>query len=400
MAIETQQPARRLKKTMAINSVSLMFIWLLPLTASSAVTSGQNNNFTNVMTGTQSKFTHDQLTTQEVSSWNPLSEVPGRKATQSVQSDVNPTKEATKPSTKLSLQTALTTPSQTFLPGSQTAATPTNSSSSQLNSSTVGMKSNTETQSRVTTTATTVVTSHASFSTTTTPSMLSSSTQRQFTSDIMTRSSQSTNSISTTITSTEPVENKSTSSSLVRGGDATQSTGLYKTLMSTINTPIIHITKAKERPDPQEKNGKSDKGTSHSRAVAGLIGGALVLMMVGFLVIYIKKRKLQRQKITTGDWAGLSPFLEGGAVTLRSSNQISLSSFLPQRLSKRLSFLPETENELEEMIPGNTFGNKQQGTTFGQEVAGNDVHESNWTAVVVPEIKSTDTPETVQTLSQ
>lgn len=122
-------------------------------------------------------------------------------------------------------------------------------------------------------------------------------------------------------------------------------------------------------------------------------------MMVGFLVIYIKKRKLQRQQITTKDWAGPSPFLEGGAdngqVTLRPSNRISLSSFLPQRLSKRLSLLPETDEELEDMTPG-TFGDKHQEALFAQEVAGNDEQESNGSPVV-PEMKSTgDAPETVE----
>lgn len=128
------------------------------------------------------------------------------------------------------------------------------------------------------------------------------------------------------------------------------------------------------------------------------------MMMVGFLVIYIKKRKLRRQQITTSEWAGPSPFLDGGAdngeVALRSSNRISLSSFLPQRLSKRLSLLPETDEELEDLTPGTTFGDKHHESTLGREVNGKGVQKSNGTAVVVQETNTLgDTPETVENSS-
>lgn len=361
---------------MTIDFTSLIFIWLLPLTASSTVTSGQNHTFTNVMT---EEIPNDQLTTQEP-----------------VIGDAK--EETTKASTTPLQQTTPTV----FLPNIQTAAT--YSTSSQLNSSTVGTKSTTEAQLKVTTPPTMVVTSLASNPTATIPSMLTSSAQSrntgktsQFTSDEITHPStsptRSTN-FSTPTTSTKPVENKSTSTNPV----TMQSTGLFKTLPATTKTPFIHITKAKKRQVPPVK--KSQNGANHSKAVAGIICGALVLMMVGFLVIYIKKWKLQKQQITTKDWAGPSPFLEGGAdngqVTLRSSNWISLSSFLPQRLSKRLSLLPEADEELEDMTPG-TFGDKHQGASFAQEVAGNDEQESNGSAVVVPEMKSTgDAPEMVE----
>ncbi|XP_038549686.1 uncharacterized serine-rich protein C215.13 [Micropterus salmoides] len=361
---------------MTIDFTRLIFIWLLPLTGSSTVTSGQDHNFTHVTAGeVGNKLTHDQLTTQELSSLNPLSEVSG----------------------KHSLQTTPTTPSKTFLPNIQTAPTP-NPISSQLNNSIVGINSSTE----VTTSATTMETSHGSNPTITTrvPPMLSSSTQSldtgktstfQLTSDKMTRQTQSTNLISTTTSSTKHVDSKSTSTRPVTGGDATQST---KSSMAMTKTPFTHTTRAKKRQNSLEKKAKPKQETTHSKAVAGLIGGALVLMMVGFLVIYIKKQKLQRQQITTTDWAGPSPFLEGGAdngqVTLRSSNRISLSSFLPLRLSKRLSLLPETDEELEDMTPGTTFGNKHQGSSFGQVVDENDVQEgNNETAIVVLEMKST-----------
>lgn len=380
---------------MTINFISLIFICMLPLTASS-----QNDNFTNVTTGEiTGNFTHNQVTLG-MSNFTP-----------SIMADVNPTEEETmKTSTTPSLPATQTTPSKTLLPDIHAATTSAYSILSQSNSSTVGMKSMTEMKFEVTTSATMIVNNQATNPITPTrvPPMLSSSTQSQeagntstslFTSDKMTHSStslaQSTYQISTTTSSTKSV---STNTPPVTGGDATQSTGLYKTSKTTAKTPFIHITMANKK---QDKGGQDYKGTNDGKVVAGLIGGALVLMMGGFLFIYIKKRKLQKQQITTSDWAGPSPFLEGGAdngqVTLRSSNRISFSSFLPQRLSKRLSLLPETVEELEEIRPGTTFGSKLQGRSFGQTVDENDVKESNGTAALGPEMKSTgDATETVE----
>uniref|UniRef100_A0A3B4YKL0 Uncharacterized protein n=1 Tax=Seriola lalandi dorsalis TaxID=1841481 RepID=A0A3B4YKL0_SERLL len=273
-----------------------------------------------------------------------------------------------------------TTSSNTFSSVNQTAATPTSSILSLLNSSTVGAKQPTTTR---------------------VPPILSSSTQSPDTgSDRMTPAS--TQLILTVTPSAKPAV-KSTSTSPVTGGDATHPTASYKTSLATSKTSFISITRAKKRQDPPKE--KPNRGVSHGKAVAWIIGGALVLMMVGFLVIFIKKRKLQKQQITTTDWAGPSPFLEDGAdngfVTLRPSNRISLSSFLPQRLSKRLSLLPETEEELEDMTPGTTFGEKRQGNTSGQQLDGSTVPESNGTAADVPGMKSTgDVPETVETSPQ
>ncbi|KAJ0063857.1 hypothetical protein NL108_012554 [Boleophthalmus pectinirostris] len=86
-------------------------------------------------------------------------------------------------------------------------------------------------------------------------------------------------------------------------------------------------------------------------------------MMVGFLVILYKKHKLKKHQIATTDWAGPTPFLETGSennghVTLRSANRISLTSFLPQRLSKRLSLLAESGEEMQEMTTSSTFAGK------------------------------------------
>lgn len=104
------------------------------------------------------------------------------------------------------------------------------------------------------------------------------------------------------------------------------------------------------------------------------------MMILGFLLIYMKKRGFQKQQITTTDWAGPSPFLDGGAnsdpITLRPSNRISLSSFLPQRLSKRLSLLPEVSEEMQDMSPGG----KPQGSTFGQGDNAKDEKDTNGSA--------------------
>ncbi|KAI3353940.1 hypothetical protein L3Q82_005138 [Scortum barcoo] len=393
---ELQRHCNHKKKTMTINFVSLIFIWLLSLTTSSQVTPGQSHSSTNVVTDEiGNHFAQDQETTQGMSSSNPLSEVAGN-LTHSTVVEVNATEEKSyQPTTKPSLQTTQKMPPKTFLPNIKTAATPTNPISSPLNTPMVGMKS-TAGEQKVTTSPTMGVTSQASnLSTTTRAAMQSSSTISQDAAKTLTAHpthkithpptdpTQSPNLISTTITSTKSAENKSTS------------TGFYKTSTATTQTPFIHITKAKKRQDS-----KSKKGTNDSKAVAGIIGGALVLMIAGFLLIYIKKRKLQRQQITTTDWAGPSPFLEDGAdngqVTLRSSNRISLSSFLPLRLSKRLSLLPETDEELVDMTSGTTFGDKHQGSTFGREVDGNDGPESNGTAIVVQEQSTGDVPKTAE----
>lgn len=381
---------------MSINLLSLIFICLLPLTASSTLTPGQNHNFTNVMRGEiEKKFTNNQLRIKETSSLNLLPEVAEEKTTPS--------------SSKSSPQTTGTPPFKEFILHVQTTATPTSFISPQLNNSRGGMKSVTAVQFKVTTSATTVVRSHTTNPTTTirASSELNFS-QKQNTgktltsessSDKMTHPSKSTtqsiNIISST-TSTKSAETKSKSTIPFTGGDVMHFTGLFKTSLATTNIPSTQITEKSGDPADLFEN-----GPNHSNAVAGLIGGALVLMMVGFLVICLKKKMLQRQQITTKDWAGPSPFLEGGAdnrqITFRSSKRISLNSFLPQRLSKRLSLLPETDEELQNMTPGTTFGSKHQDSAFGQEMDGNHIQGTSGTAVGDLKIESAgDAPQLVE----
>lgn len=149
---------------------------------------------------------------------------------------------------------------------------------------------------------------------------------------------------------------------------------------------------------PEEKGGRlkkeATKEANHGTVVAGVIGGTLVLMMVSFLVIYMKKRKLNEQQITIKNWAGPSPFIENGEdssqMRRQSSNRISLSSFLPHSLSRRLSLLPEADEEMEEINPGTTFGDRREEASSDQQGAERDVEESTGAAADAPGAKPTN----------
>ncbi|XP_026227378.1 protein EVI2B [Anabas testudineus] len=350
--------------TILIKSLNLM--WMLALTARSAQTTNQ---------------TESQMTTQIPYSTNKTF----------ITAHANQTTEAQTPS------------------NIQTTNTPTNDkTSSQFNSS-VGSNFTTEIKNEGITTQTILKTSNP---TTATMTPLSSSTQSQntgYTSTFLVKTTQlptvltqSTNLIPTTTVSTKPTNNNS-SPSLKPGASLSPSPSPNPSLGQSPATSgstvmkkktLNQITKAKIQPDTTDTKARSSDETNHGKIVAGLIGAALIVMMLGFLVIFIKKQRLQKQQITTTDWAGPSPFLEGaaenGLQTRRSSNRISLSSFLPHRLSKRLSLLPETDEEMQDMTGGTTFGDQHPGITFGQEVDSNSVQESNGTAVGFPEIKTTE----------
>ncbi|XP_041660895.1 protein EVI2B isoform X1 [Cheilinus undulatus] len=358
---------------MTMDFSSFMFMLLVALMVSSAVTSAQNPNVTDPMV-------RNTLKDQEATSLTPPIVVSGlpTQAPMVEEKTENPSAKPVQPTTVLF---------KTLSPKILTTAT--NIQTSQLKTTTMG-------EEFMTVAATVVIsTARNPIKTTRTSSMPDSSTQSQDTSQTSASNSTSETTAqtskrpteSTKLSSTMPASTKFQSTGTGTGGDATESTSLFRTSKAATNKPFIQTTKAKEGQDTQKKS------SSDSKVVAGIIGGALVLMMVGFLAIYIKKRKLQRQQITTTDWAGPSPFLDGGAdngqVTLRSSNRISLSSFLPQRLSKRLSLLQETDEEMEDMTPGSTFGNQIQGTSFGREADGK-VKESNGTAGAKEEMKSTE----------
>ncbi|KAJ0022453.1 hypothetical protein NQD34_009943 [Periophthalmus magnuspinnatus] len=142
-------------------------------------------------------------------------------------------------------------------------------------------------------------------------------------------------------------------------------TTVQKTTSCEVCPPVILTWQTTEPPKFEKDHEK--KAIIHGKIVAGIIAGSLLAMMVGFLVILYKKHKLQKHQIATTDWAGPTPFLESGGnnghVTLRSANRISLTSFLPQRLSKRLSLLAESVEEMQELqnvVTPTTFIGKEE----------------------------------------
>lgn len=166
---------------------------------------------------------------------------------------------------------------------------------------------------------------------------------------------------------------------------------LHSTLPLTTKKIPIRTTGTKKGKDPPEDNSK--KKDSHATIVASIIGGALIIMIIGFIAIFFRKQKSKQQHVLTKDWAGPSPFLENSTENSHAnfmlSNRISVSSFLPQRLSRKLSLLPEEDQELDEIMTGATFGGKRDERSFlASEQAENSLQESNGTAAAMPEVKS------------
>lgn len=361
----------------------LIFIWLLSLTASSTVTYDQNHTVSYVTEETSNR----QPTARESSTLHKSSEVWDLQKPSAAHVKVDQSTSAT---ATASQQTPRFT---AFLSNISSTESPNDSASSLLNNST-------EPQFKDTVSATNVATNQASTQSPVVSSaslMLTSSGQKQTTEktfestsdeSIQTSTSpiRSTELISTSTTSTQAVENTS-----MRTNPINTPTHVYKTPPVTTKSPPIHTIGAKKRETPAENS--LQNGGNHGKIVAGIIGGALLLMIVGFIFIYVKKRKIKRQQILTKDWAGPSPFLDSrsdnGEVTLRSSNRISISSFLPQRLSRRLSLLPEEDQEMEDITEGTTFGSKRRKVSFSPEVTENG-QESNGTAAAVTEMKSTE----------
>lgn len=120
------------------------------------------------------------------------------------------------------------------------------------------------------------------------------------------------------------------------------------------------------------QNSIMDNNKRHPGAiVASFIGSTLFLMFVAFVVVLVRSRKLKKKQMENPDWAGPSPFIEAdihpnlptvnedGPFSRQESKRISLYSFLPQQLTKRLS----TMSPLDEAIP---LDNTQASNTFGQ----------------------------------
>lgn len=330
---------------MNIDLSSLVIIWLLTLCG--AVAKEQNYNLTT---------SDDRLTTQEAStsSLDPLQ--PG--VTTNVHRKHSP---------------------RTFIPPIQIEAAANFSTSPQLSNSTLAENS-TEGQADFSVQPSTPATAATSMEMSSTPSK-GATIAPNFTDGISvptTHRTGTTHFISTPTTSTQKV--------------AVQLTGPSESTSTTTKKTLEDITTPEKKKFFPKK--EATKEANHGTVVAWIIGGALVLMMISFLIIYVKKHKLNEQQMTTKNWAGPSPFIENGEdnsqVRLQSSNQISLFSFLPQRLSRRLSLLPETDEEMEDINPGTTFGDRRQEGSSAQQVTAGDVQSSTGATASTPETKTTD----------
>ncbi|XP_041733916.1 proteoglycan 4 [Coregonus clupeaformis] len=205
--------------------------------------------------------------------------------------------------------------------------------------------------------------------------------------------------VSTPLTSTQPAKTLATTAASVTASIAvTSTTGQSTPIVLTEKQVAAATTTAKKKPMPPltktANKDESKKTGNHGTVVAVLIGGTLVLMLVGFGVIFVRKRIQQRMQLQNTTWAGPSPLLDGGVqselgnddssdVHLRGSNRISSSGFLSQRLSMRLSLLQETDKEF-------LMGEIPAGSTFGRETVSDDVKPSNGTAAVNKEKTQTE----------
>lgn len=132
---------------------------------------------------------------------------------------------------------------------------------------------------------------------------------------------------------------------------------------ATAGVTTVTAIKAIAKPKAPIGPPRSDREDFPGIVVAVLIGGALLLMMASFAVIFLRMRRRQSRQLVNTAWAGPSPFLDGGVghggqVEMRASNRISLSGFLPQRLSKRMSLLKEVD-ETKHLTAGVTFGREK-----------------------------------------
>ncbi|XP_021167196.2 protein EVI2B [Fundulus heteroclitus] len=340
-----------------VKMTSFILIMLLPLAAISTLTSEQPHNFMDATAG--EVVQNIQLATQQLSTIDQL--LVALNITSTNTADRN-TPDESRSSTP-SLYTTKTMLPATLSINPQTASTVTPSSgiltvkSKVWKSITMVMTSQTSKQRKKSTQPVmlvlgTIKQSHGTLRTSTSQLKLNEMTTSF-------KSTSKSTAIYTETTSFKPEENISTRTKPVPSGDGAQS--------STPVTPTLTFNKTKK------------KYFQHSNVVAAIIGAALLLMIVGFVLICMRRQRLQKQQTTT-NWAGPSPFLEGetnnGNVVLRSSNQISLTSFLPHRLSKRFSLHPET-NEMKDITPRATLEENHQGSTFGQAMDGNDAHKKS-----------------------
>lgn len=364
---------------------SLFLMWLVSLTAGSTVPSGQDHTLPYLTMETSNW----QLTEHEASTFKATSEVSDiwKPSVAAVKEDEPASESATPPQQRP--QFAASTMS------TNVTASLNNSALMLRNESTESTTAATEPQFEDTAPPTNLVTNQTSDPSSAVTWMPTSPSQNQSTeqnaestddNQASTSPSQSTEFLSTPPTPTKPDKDESTRTN----PSITPTDDLHSTLPFATKKMPVRTTQAKKGKDTP--GGNSKKSDSHATIVASIIGGALIMMIIGFIAIFVRKRKYKQQQVLTKDWAGPSPFLENntenGHGNLTSSNRISISSFLPQRLSRKLSLLPEEDQELDDIMPGTTFGGKREASFLDSEQAENSLEESNGTAAAAPEVKS------------
>ncbi|XP_059389783.1 protein EVI2B-like [Carassius carassius] len=127
-------------------------------------------------------------------------------------------------------------------------------------------------------------------------------------------------------------------------------------------------TTTKRSPPPSKDNQQANPGP----AVAAVIGTTFVLMFIAIIFILIRKRKIQQRQLENPEWAGPSPFLDGDVqpnlpnvdesdtINRQGFNQMSVSRYISQRLSKHLTLGRNTSEEvlMGDILQGSTFGRK------------------------------------------
>lgn len=142
---------------------------------------------------------------------------------------------------------------------------------------------------------------------------------------------------------------------------------------SSMSKPTRMLTTTRKTTKKLSPPSSKDKQQANpGPAVAAVIGTTFVLMFIAIIFILVRKRKMQRKQLENPEWAGPSPFLDGDvqpnlpnmeeseAINRQGFNQMSVSRYLSQRLSKHLTF---GRNTSEEVLMGDIL----QGSTFGRQ---------------------------------
>lgn len=184
----------------------------------------------------------------------------------------------------------------------------------------------------------------------------------------------------TPVTDFNETESMKTTQKKVITTERTTSSAGKRSTSRPVETPKTTTENAVLSPNNSQRK---NPGT----AVAAVIGTTFVLMFIAIVYILLRKRKMQKKQLDNPEWAGPSPFLdvqpnppgtkEPESVERRGFGQIS--KYLPQRLSKHLTFQRDTN---EEVFMGDIL---QGSSTFGNHNP-EDVQASNGEPTLVQDI--------------